>query len=40
MKIKRSGRVDLSWMLGAVVAGAMPMLVHGYRILFLGSRLF
>ncbi len=40
MKIKRNGMVDLSWMIGAVAAGATPMLIHGYRILFLGSRLF
>jgi len=40
MKIKRSRKVDLSRMIGAAVAGATPMLIHGYRILFLGSRLF
>jgi hypothetical protein len=40
MKIKRSGRVDLSWMIGAAGLGSIPMLVHGYRILFFGSRLF
>lgn len=39
-KIKKSGRVDISWMIAAAVFGSIPMLVHGYRILFLGSRLF
>jgi hypothetical protein len=28
------------WFAAAAVAGGLPMAVHGYRILFLGSRLF
>lgn len=39
-KIKKSGRVSSSSLIVAAAIGAMPMLIHGYRILFLGSRLF
>ena len=39
-KIKKSGWVSSSSLIVAAVIGATPMLVHGYRILFLGSRLF
>jgi hypothetical protein len=30
----------MAMVFGAVVVGALPMRIHGYRILFLGSRLF
>lgn len=33
-------RVAPGLLAGAAVLGAIPMAVHGYRILFLGSRLF
>jgi hypothetical protein len=39
-KIMKSRRVKVSMLIGAAVVGAIPMVVHGYRILFLGSRLF
>jgi hypothetical protein len=39
-KIVKSGRVKVSVLIGAAVLGAIPMAIHGYRILFLGSRLF
>ena len=39
-KIKKSGWVSSNSLIVAAVIGAAPMLVHGYRILFLGSRLF
>jgi len=29
-----------AWLAAAAVIGGIPMAVHGYRILFLGSRLF
>jgi len=39
-KIVKSGRVKVSVLIFAALLGAMPMVIHGYRILFLGSRLF
>ena len=39
-KIKKGGWVSSSSPIVAAVIGATPMLVHRYRILFLGSRLF
>jgi hypothetical protein len=40
MKIVKSGQLNISLVLGTAVLGAIPMCIHGYRILFLGSRLF
>jgi len=39
-KIVKSGQIKISVLLGATVLGAIPMCIHGYRILFLGGRLF
>jgi len=39
-KIFKTGQLRASLMFGAAVLGAIPMCIHGYRILFLGSRLF
>lgn len=39
-RIVQSRQVRWEALLGAGIIGACPMLVHGYRILFLGSRLF
>jgi len=39
-KIVKSGRVKMSLVISASVLGAIPMAVHGYRIVFLGDRLF
>jgi hypothetical protein len=36
----RSGRVGVVWLVVAAVLGATPMLVHGFLIVFRGSRLF
>jgi hypothetical protein len=36
----RGGRVPTTPLFAAVVLGGLPMALHGYRILFLGSRLF
>lgn len=36
----RSKRASLAVLLLSVIVGALPMLVHGYLILFRGSRLF
>ena len=33
-------RVPMSVALGATVLGALPMVIHGYLIVFRGSRLF
>jgi hypothetical protein len=38
--VVRSRRVAPGWLAAVAVLGAIPMGVHGYRILFLGSRLF
>jgi hypothetical protein len=40
MEAVRERRVAPALLLAAAVAGGVPMAVHGYRILFLGSRLF
>lgn len=40
IKILQSGQLRASFMLGAVLLGAIPMCIHGYRILFISSRLF
>jgi len=40
MKIVKSGQIKISVLFGAAVLGATPMCIHGYRILFSGSRLF
>ncbi|HET9293117.1 MAG TPA: HXXEE domain-containing protein [Gemmatimonadales bacterium] len=39
-RVQRDRGVAPGWVAAAAVAGAIPMAVHGYRILFLGSRLF
>lgn len=39
-QVVRSRRVAPIVLAAAAVVGAMPMAVHGYRILFLGTRLF
>ena len=39
-QIIKSGRIKNTTLAGAAVLGAIPMLVHGYLILFRGSRLF
>jgi hypothetical protein len=39
-KIFKIRQLRASLIFGAAVLGAMPMGIHGYRILFLGSRLF
>jgi hypothetical protein len=39
-RIVRSRQVRWQLILGAAVIGACPMLIHGYRIAFWGSRLF
>jgi hypothetical protein len=36
----RSGRIAPAPLAAAALLGAIPMVVHGYRILFLGDRLF
>ncbi len=40
VKTVKSGRVKPAVLLVAAVLGAIPMLVHGYLIVFRGSRLF
>ncbi|HEX8921369.1 MAG TPA: hypothetical protein VF766_07810, partial [Pyrinomonadaceae bacterium] len=40
IKAVKSRRVKLEWLVLGVVLGSLPMLVHGYLILFRGSRLF
>ena len=39
-QVVRSRRIATGLVAAAVVLGGLPMAVHGYRILFLGSRLF
>lgn len=39
-QVVRNRRVGPSLLAAAAAAGAIPMAVHGYRILFLGTRLF
>jgi hypothetical protein len=36
----KSGRVRAAWAALGASVGALPMLAHGYLILFRGSRLF
>jgi len=38
--VRSAKRVNVVVLVGAALAGATPMLVHGYLILFRGSRLF
>jgi hypothetical protein len=38
--VARSGRVRPALLAGVAAVATVPMLVHGYRIVFLGSRLF
>jgi len=38
--IFKTGELRARLLFGAAVLGALPMCIHGYRILFLGSRLF
>ena len=38
--IQRRRRVRSEVLFAAVILGAVPMLIHGYRIVFLGDRLF
>lgn len=40
VQVVRSRRVAIGPVGAAVVLGGLPMAVHGYRILFLGTRLF
>lgn len=40
MQVVRSRRVETNLVVAAAILGGIPMAVHGYRILFLGSRLF
>ena len=40
VKTVKTGRVGKYLITGSAVLGALPMLVHGYKILFLGGRLF
>ncbi len=40
MKAVKSKRVRVVGLVAAVVLGSLPMLIHGYLILFRGSRLF
>jgi hypothetical protein len=40
VRIVRSGRLSTREIAAAAVLGGLPMAVHGYRILFLSSRLF
>jgi hypothetical protein len=40
MNAVKSKRVTVVVLVGAAVLGSMPMLIHGYLILFRGSRLF
>jgi len=40
IKALRSGRVKTFALVAAAVLGSLPMLIHGYLILFRGSRLF
>lgn len=40
MKAVKSKRVSVGALIVAAVLGSMPMLIHGYLILFRGSRLF
>ena len=35
-----SHRMKISWVVGIALLGALPMLIHGYKILFLADRLF
>jgi hypothetical protein len=39
-QVVRQHRAALGLLAAAAVLGAIPMAVHGYRILFLGTRLF
>ena len=36
----KSGRVPVTGLIATAVLGSLPMLIHGYLILFRGSRLF
>lgn len=40
VQVARGRRVTASQLVAAAVLGGTPMAVHGYRILFLGNRLF
>ncbi|MDQ3804389.1 MAG: HXXEE domain-containing protein [Acidobacteriota bacterium] len=40
MRAVRSQRVEAAGLVAAAVLGSLPMLIHGYLILFRGSRLF
>jgi hypothetical protein len=40
MRAVKSGRVKVIGLVTAAVLGSLPMLIHGYLILFQGSRLF
>jgi len=40
VQVVRSRRVAIGPVAAAIVLGGLPMAVHGYRILFLGTRLF
>jgi hypothetical protein len=39
-RVLGAGRLPVSAVVAAAVAGAMPMLIHGYLIVFRGTRLF
>ncbi|HKP72342.1 MAG TPA: HXXEE domain-containing protein [Pyrinomonadaceae bacterium] len=40
MRAAKSRRVAVVWLIAAAIFGSLPMLAHGYLILFRGSRLF
>lgn len=40
VKIIKARRINISLVIGIAILGALPMLIHGYKILFLGDRLF
>ncbi|MCI0707124.1 MAG: HXXEE domain-containing protein [Ignavibacteriae bacterium] len=40
MKVAQAKRVSFSILAGAAIVGSIPMVLHGYLILFEGSRLF
>jgi uncharacterized protein with HXXEE motif len=38
--IVKTKRIKTGFLAGLILAGSLPMLIHGYMILFLGGRLF
>jgi Protein of unknown function with HXXEE motif len=39
MQSVKSRRIKIGWLIPAIILGSLPMLIHGYLILFRGSRL-